>query len=122
VPSHDLAHYVAERHFGIRGGFFGNIAAGYSIEALSDKDVIGTLSPESLLAEVLARALGSVSTGACDLGQFDLLVSEELVRLGIQVPEDLSAAATAAALAEFTELLDRYASLGNGEALQLKFD
>ena len=27
LPAHDLAHFVAERAFGLRRGFFGNVAA-----------------------------------------------------------------------------------------------
>ena len=70
LPPHDLAHYVVERQFGLRKGFFGNIAAGYSIEALSDKEVMKSLSGESWVAEILARALASRRLALADLISF----------------------------------------------------
>jgi hypothetical protein len=91
LPYHDLAHFVVEERFRIQRGFFGNIAAGYSIESLSDKDVIMTLGSESWTAEVLARAVGSLATGACSAEQFSVLVNEELNQMGVAQLVDLSA-------------------------------
>jgi hypothetical protein len=122
LPYHDLAHYVVERHFGLREGFFGHIAAGYSIEALADKALIQSLGPESWVAEVLARALGSLFTGACTLEQFASLVTEDLATLKIRAPEGLNAAAGEKLLAEFKELVARYDALKNAETLRLRFE
>jgi len=121
LPHHDLAHYVVERYFGLRHGFFGNVASGYTLEALSDKAVIRALGAESWLAEVLARAVGSLATGACTFEQFPTLISEELVHRGIQMPERLTAAAGAEMLRELNQLIERYDSLANGESLSLRF-
>lgn len=121
LPGHDLAHFVVERHCRLRLGFFGNVAAGYSLEALSDKAVIRTLGAESWLAEVLARALGSLATGACAPEQFTALVREELVRLGIALPEHLTSATGVQMLSELKQLSERYDSLTNGQSLCLRF-
>ena len=122
LPYHDLAHYVVERHFALRNGFFGNIAAGYSVEALGDKAVIRTLGAQSAVAEVLARALGSLLTAACSLEQFPLLVTEELAALRLSAPEGLCTAAGEQLLGEFRSLVARYVALKNGETLRLQFD
>ncbi len=122
LPYHDLAHYVAEQRFKLRSGFFGNIASGYSTEQLADKAVIQSLGPESWLAEVLARAVGSLATGACRCDQFSTLVTAELTAMGIRAPENLSATAGEELLAQFRELADRYDSLKNGETLRLQFE
>jgi hypothetical protein len=121
LPYHDLAHYVAERHFNLRSGFFGNIASGYSLQALSDKEIIKTLGAESWVAEALAGALGSLATGACSFEQFPDLVTQGLEARGIRAPEGLSAAAAEKLLAEFKELVARYDALKNGETLKLHF-
>jgi hypothetical protein len=122
LPYHDLAHYVVERRFGLRKGFFGNIAAGYTIEALSDKEVIKSLGSESMVAEILARALGSVATGACRPDQFSLLVNEELANLGVARLENIRPAGVLEMLEEFQDLAARYQSLSRGDSLDLVFD
>lgn len=121
LPHHDLAHLVVEREWRLRQGFFGNIAGGYDFAELSDQDLIGTLGPESAQAEVLARALQSVSTGACTAEQFGELVNTELAHW--QMPTlPVTPAMVQAAGAQFKILLDRFEALGDGESLQLEFD
>jgi hypothetical protein len=122
LPHHDLAHFVVEKRFGLQRGFFGNIAAGYSIEALSDKEVIKTLGAESWIAEILARAVGSLATGACSAEQFPILVNDELHHMGIARIDDLTAETAKELLAEFSDLVRQYASLHNGASLVLQFD
>ncbi len=78
LPYHDLAHYVSERLMGLKGGFFGLIAQGRSIEELSDKNVIPTLGPQAIIAEVVARATGSMITGACPPEHYQELILAEL--------------------------------------------
>jgi hypothetical protein len=120
LPHHDLAHYVVERTFRLTDGFFGNIARGYSPTQLSDKDVILSLGREPYRAEILARALGSLTTGACTPGQFEELVNTELAGGSLttmRIPADVLAAMAA----EFGALMNRYAQLGNGESLNLEF-
>jgi len=121
LPYHDFAHFVAERRYALRGGFFGNVAAGYSLEALGDKQVIQLLGPEASIAEVLARAVGALATGACRPDEFASLVNEELAGMGVAPLEDADAGAAEKMLAEFRELIARYDALGDGESLQLEF-
>ena len=83
LPHHDLAHYVVERAFGLTDGFFGHIARGYSPAQLSDKEAIKGLGAESYRAEILARVLGSMETGACTPDDFEALVNAELAALAL---------------------------------------
>jgi hypothetical protein len=122
LPYHDLAHYVVERSFKLRQGFYGNIAAGYSIDALSDKNVIKTLASESWTAEILARALGSLLSGACTSQQFSSLVNEELAHLGLPRVESITAERISEMRVEYQQLVARYDSLVSGGAMSLVFD
>ncbi len=121
LPHHDLAHYVVERQFNLKEGFFGNIARGFTPAQLSDKEVIKRLGPESAVAEVLARALQSLSSGACERGQFAELVNAEFLQWG--VPQlAMDPAAVDAMAEEFLGLLQRFAALADRESMTLEFD
>ena len=121
LPHHDLAHFVVERRWQLRDGFFGNIAGGYGFAQLSDKDVIKKLGAQSAQAEVLARALGSLYTGACTAEQFAELVNTELEQWHWPIVP-VSPAMVEGAAAEFGELLARFKTLGDGESLELQFE
>ena len=121
LPYHDLAHYVAELALGIEKGFFGNVADGYSIAELSDKEVIQSLGPESWKAEVAARAVGSLATGACTIEQFSELVNGELEHLGIDAIADLDEAIAASMLRDLQSLVRSYSMLAEGQSLSLEF-
>lgn len=121
LPHHDLAHYVVERKLGLARGFFGRIAEGYTVAQLSDKNVIRTLGAQSLIAEVVARALQSLSNGACTPDQFAELINTELAQWRISALT-IDPAAVAAMSDEFQRLLGRYFALENGQSLELQFE
>lgn len=120
LPYHDLAHYVIERKLRLGGGFFGNIAAGYTVAQLSDKEIIKTLGAETLIAEVVARALQSLSSGACTFEQFSEIVNAELSRWKIAAPV-IEQDTISEMLTEFQVLLERYDALNNGQSLELQW-
>ena len=120
LPHHDLAHYVVERKLGLTRGFFGNIAAGYTVAQLSDKDIIKSLGAPTLIAEVAARALQSLSSGACAPNQFMELINTELAQWRIAALA-IEPDAISAMLSEFQSLLGRYAALKNGESMEIDF-
>jgi hypothetical protein len=120
LPHHDLAHFVVERAFGIADGFFGNVARGYTPAQLSDKDIIKGMGVEPYRAEILARALGSLKTGACTLAQFEDLVNAELSLLGLQ-HVCIQPQVRDALLAEFEGHLDTYGKLRDGDSMTLEF-
>jgi hypothetical protein len=121
LPFHDLAHFVVEREFRLQHGFFANIARGYSPAQLSDKGVILSLGAEPYRAEILARGLGSLATGACDPEQFEDLVNAELSRLALSTML-ISTQVRESMMLEFKALRDSYACLQDGEGLDLEFD
>jgi hypothetical protein len=111
---------VVERGWNLRQGFYGNIAAGYSLAQLSDKEVIQKLGAQSAQAEVLARALGSLFTGACTAEQFPELVNTELAQWQVPIVP-VSPALVQGAAAEYGALLARFNALGDGASLDLEF-
>ena len=121
LPHHDLAHMVVERAFALSDGFFGNIARGFTPQQLSDKAVIRSLGNGPYRAEVLARALGSVHTGACDAEQFEGLVNAELSPLrlkGMQIPRRT----VEALMSEYRHLISNYRALRAGESMEIIFE
>jgi hypothetical protein len=120
LPHHDLAHFVVERAFDLKDGFFGNIARGYTPAQLSDKNIIRRLGAEPYRAEILARALGSLHTGACSPEQFEELVNAELTALGLSSML-IEPGVLEALLAEFNGHLTTYRDLREGESMTLVF-
>jgi hypothetical protein len=120
LPHHDLAHYVIERKLGLTGGFYGKLADGYTVADLSDKEIIKTLGAQTLIAEVVARALQSLTSGACASEQFLELINAELVRWRIAALVIEMSTITEMS-AEFRSLVERYGALKNGQCLELQF-
>ncbi|CAM1368450.1 hypothetical protein [Tenacibaculum xiamenense] len=87
TPNHDIAHYVVEKEFNLKNGFYGKIKTGMTIEQLSDKEVIKNLGSETWLAEIMARNLQSIGSGAAKTEQFIELIHWEAQNInGIKVP------------------------------------
>jgi hypothetical protein len=122
LPQHDLAHYVVEKQFQLKNGFFGNIERGYSVAELSDKEALKSLDHEVWTAEVLARALQTLFSGACTLDQFAPLVNAELAHWSSARLDHISSITLNAALQEFRGLVESYRALACGEALELHFN
>lgn len=120
LPHHDLAHFVVERKLDLIDGFFGRIARGCSVAQLSQTETIQNSPPEALVAEVLARALQSLSTGACRLDQFAELVNAALLKQRLP-PLEISSEQAVDRLEEFRALADRYSALRVGETMELEF-
>lgn len=121
LPFHDLAHYVVETRMGLRGGFFGSVASGYDLPALGDANVITTLGPEATIAEILARALAALATGAATPEQLSDLVRTETQQLRVAPIEHLTAPLGEAWLAQLRSLLAQLAGLSSGATLRLIF-
>lgn len=120
LPAHDLAHLIVERRLSLTSGFFICIARGYSIQQLSDAATIRSLGAEPYVAEILARGVGSLLTGACTPEQLPELVGTELAQMGLPVPAGISAASAREMLADLKELLERFRALPPGESLHLE--
>ncbi len=121
LPGHDFAHLIVERTLELPAGFFVNIAKGYSIQELSDAAVIRSLGAEPYVAEVLARALGSLATGACSAEQFPELIRTELKGMSLTVPDGVSAESAMRMLEELQSMMERFGRLAPGESMKLQF-
>lgn len=87
--SHDLAHYVVEQRLGISEGFWGMIAAGYSLVTynLSNEERPFQISEEGYRAEFLATLLQSMAAlGKLDEGYVQML-EEAAKTSGIAFPD-----------------------------------
>lgn len=122
LPAHDLAHFVVEKTLRLPAGFFVNIARGYSIEQLSDAATIRSLGAEPYIAEVLARALAELATGACRLDQFAERVGQELAQMNLPAPAGLGPVLARGMLDELQDLMRRFAELRMGESMELEFE
>jgi hypothetical protein len=121
LPHHDLSHFVIERALELTNGFFGRIAQGCSIAQLSDKETIKSGGKESLIAEVVTRALQSLSSGACTASQLEELVNSELAQWSVQGIR-LDADTIEEMRTDFDGLVQRYEALRDGQHLELDFE
>lgn len=121
IPYHDLAHYVAEKNLGLSEGFFGNVQYGYSIEQLSDKKIIKKLGKETLVAEMCARTLQLLSSGACTRDEFPEIIKQEMELFGIQIPLDISRENIRKMLNQYDKLVEAWNNLPDGETMELEF-
>ena len=121
LPHHDLAHFVAETRLGLRNGFYDNIANGYSVAELSDPEVIRSLGAETWMAEITARALQSLSSGACQPEQFDELINTELAKFSFPPLANLNSQVAVELLAEFQDIVARFDALAEGEVIELHY-
>lgn len=121
LPYHDLAHYIIERRFGIKEGFFGHIARGQSVSDMLSTEAIRQMGSEGLKAEILTRSLQALHGGACTLEGFIELANAEFSQWGIPQLAKLEAQRLPQILDEYRALLARYDALKPNESLQLEF-
>lgn len=121
IPYHDLAHFVVEQKLGMQKGFFGYVRSGYTVEELSRKEVIQSLDPQVWQSEIVTRALGSLSTGACTTEQFSELVNTELRQFEWPVLDNLNAELIEEMLGSFRGLMETYNALEDGESMSLVY-
>lgn len=81
----------------------------------SDAATIRALSAEPYVAEIVARALGSLATGACTAEQFPELIGTEHNQMGLRVPAGVSAESGMRMLEELQSIMARFAELDLGE-------
>jgi hypothetical protein len=121
LPFHDIAHLVVENTLNLNQGFYGNILKGYSVEQLSDKQIIKTLPPQAWFAEITTRALQSLSSGACTMQQFSALVQTELQQFSINYNAPLTPPIITEMITEYQQLMQQWQNLNEGETLNLKY-
>ena len=122
LPSHDLAHYVVEKSLKLKHGFYGNIYSGFSVKQLSEKETIKKLDIDSGVSEITTRALQSLSTGACTIGQFKDLIYEEFNKFSIEFTLPFTEDEISDLLDEYLELMLEWEQLSEGQSLTLHLD
>lgn len=120
-PHHDLAHFVVESRLKLRGGFWGTIASGRSIQEMSDGAVIRELGPEAMMIEVLVRNLQALGTGNSSPDQYLDLVQWELGESGAMPLPPLSTDLILAMDEQLRQLVAYWGQLGENEKLELEF-
>ena len=121
LPFHDIAHFVVESTLNLQEGFYGNILKGYSVEQLSDKQIIKTLPPQAWFAEITTRALQSLSLGACTIQQFPSLVETELQQFSINYNQNLNEKIISDMLCHYQQLMQQWHTLTEGQTLSFHF-
>ncbi|MBR9861305.1 hypothetical protein GYB22_11270 [bacterium] len=118
LPFHDIAHFVVEKHFQIKQGFFGQIMNGMTVDQLSNSNVIRSLPDDSMISEVLTRALQGLESGSCRVEDFKEMVEMELSMYELHIPIDERDASTI--LSNYTALLKKWETMETGESLALE--
>jgi hypothetical protein len=122
LPFHDIAHFVVEKTLGLQNGFYGNIKNGYTIEQLSDKQIIKTLGHQTWFAEITTRALQSLSSGACTIEQFAELIETEMKQFSFHYPFKFTEELISKMQNDYKKLLELWDAILEGETLVLEFD
>ena len=120
LPYHDLAHYVIESYFSLNDGFFGKIDQGMSIAELSSGEVIRTLGPQTWLAEVMARNLQGLGSGACTAQQYIELLEWEARLMSIPAPK-ITSYDVSEMICRYNGLCRQWEQLEEQESLALIF-
>ena len=120
-PNHDLAHFVVETQLKLTQGFYGLIEDGMSMEELNSGEVIKTLGPEIWMAEILARTLQSLCSGACTTQQFNELIKwEARVMKDVQLPE-ITLDRVIRMKEEMDRLCTRWSAISEGQHIELEY-
>ncbi len=122
VAYHDLAHLVVELKGRFENGFFGLVSKGFSVDALSEPNVVKNLGRESHVVEVLVRGLGAMLMGACKPYEYESLVREELGELYDEVELNLTEQLAREWLSAYEVLIAIWERLGESETLVIEFN
>jgi len=122
IPNHDIAHYVVEKKFNLKNGFYGKVKSGMTIAELSDKEIIKNLDSETWLSEIMARNLQSIGAGSANVEQFIELVNWEAENIdGIKVP-DMNLTDITKMKTDFEQLCEKWNLIPENESLYLRFE
>lgn len=116
---HDLMHYAVETTLGLREGFFGLIAAGWTIEQFAERGAAARLPAEALLAEQIVNLLLQEATFG-PAGDAEAL--NDMLRrvVGPQV-RAVTDGELATIRERFAKSLAEFRALGPGETLDREF-
>jgi hypothetical protein len=122
-PVHDLAHYVVESQFGIKKGFLGLLAGGWSVEDFT-KGVVDRMIREGVISDAgRAEVVAGLLSGDA-FSPFPLSVEDFNWTIHSQSAEipGLTADELANLRQRLSTLRDQWSALNAGETLELSID
>ena len=120
---HDLVHYAVESELGLRAGFYGLLASGWSVTTFLDREARSELPAEALEAEHLVSRFWQETWDGSppDAESFNAaLAALEAARPGLALRR-LAPGELARVRARVREVVDRWYVLAPGETLELEF-
>ena len=122
-PLHDLTHYSVETELGIRDGFFGLVAAGWSIEDTGGKGARGPLPIGAVFVEHIVGTLDSERASATrwPASDFNETIARSFANAGMTVPRPLSEDEVLRIRKRRAELFQRWNDTPPGSTLSLTF-
>lgn len=122
TPIHDIAHYVVEKEFKLKNGFFGMINSGMTIEELSNKEIIRNLGCDTWLSEIMTRNLQALGSGAAKPEQFIALINWEAQNInGLKIPT-MNLKRIEKMKSEFDILCKKWNLITENKSLTMNFD
>lgn len=122
-PLHDLLHYAVESELGFAHGFFGLIAAGWTIDETTGKSARGPLPHETLEVEHFVSSFTAEWNSATGwtAEDFNEQAASFARTRGSPAPRSLSDEQLKRVRDRFNELVARWRDLPEGETLRLEF-
>lgn len=123
-PVHDLTHYAVETTLGLRGGFYGLLAAGWSIPDFEVKGTGRRLADEAIVTECIVGQLTNAVLGGREIAakDFNWLVGEAVrAARPAAVAPTVDDALLRTMRERLAALLARWRVLPPGETLELDF-
>lgn len=122
-PLHDLTHYSVEIELGIRDGFFGLVAAGWSIDDTSGKGTRGALPINAVYVEHVVGTLDAerASGTRWPASDFNETIARSFASADLTVPRMLSDDDVARIRKRRAELFHAWHEVPAGGALTLPF-
>lgn len=121
---HDLAHFVVESKLGVRDGYWGRLAEGFSFSDydLPDDQRPFQISAEGMRAEYLATLVQTAAgTGVWNI-QYEEMLKKAADSVGNPFPETPSADLKTEWIAATQQLYDAWDGLKAGERMELRFN
>jgi hypothetical protein len=117
-PLHDLTHFSVENELGVRSGFYGLIADGWSID-----DTTGPLPEEALFVENVVGTLDTERAGSArwSAEEFNDSTERHARNSGRALPRRLTDDELARVRKRRAELFARWNALEPGQTLELTF-
>jgi hypothetical protein len=123
-PFHDLTHYAVESVLRLGDGFFGLLAAGWSIEETQGKSARGPLPTNAFFVEAVVGTFDTerASMRRWTAAEFNDSLATHMTSVGRTVPLELTEEDLGRIRTRRAELFQQWDTLGEGDSLSLPWD